>query len=1018
MSNGEVDYEQRLKNLLSNLFQFEHAELDFGIYRIMNQKRDDIKNFIEQDLIEAVAEALEEYSSADKEALIQEIEELKARIRSTLGEESILPNGNVKPEFQGTPLAEEYEAKKLTVEHAEVSAEHKAEIFNHIYQYFTRYYQDGDFVTLRRRSKESKYAVPYNGEEVMLHWANKDQYYVKTGEYFNNYAFDVEDYRIVFRVVEADTEQNNNQGDKRFFILAPDDGNYVFNDGKKTLTIYFEFRDITSEEATELGKNQKKINEKINEIITEKIEQETLKNLLNQRDGDGTILSNNLLKYTTQNTADFFIHKDLESFFKGELDFYIKNEILNLDDLTSLQEGEFTRILARTQAMKKISLRIIEFLAQIENFQKKLWEKKKFVVSTDYCMTLDMVPDDFYEEILQNEEQVSEWNEIFNLEELEKEVNPLGYSSNGYTLDIEFLREHQCLVLDTRYFSQPFKDRLLATLEDIDSNIDGLLVKSENWQALNLFSNKFAGTINCIYADPPYNTGGDDFLYKDRFQHSSWLSMMADRVGIGVELLRDDGVIFISIDDNEVSNLNELLDLIIGKDQFISDLAIVNNYSGRSDRKNIATAHEHMIMYGLPQFEALGLPLPDEYRDQYTEEDEGGLYRRQGLRKRGSGARREDRPNLYYPFYYDPDTNTISLERIDGYVEILPRLSDGSDGRWRWGKDTVLARMDEIEVRLVSGRNEYDVFQKDYLARDGEERRAKAKSLWYENRYSSDFATTAYKKIMGSEPFKNPKSPELIKDIIAFSTSDNDVIIDYFAGSGTTGQSVIALNKEDENSNRKYILVDMGEYFDNIILPRMKRMMFCTEWDNGKPVSYDGLSHMIKYQYLEQYEDSLNNIEFVLPDGTTQKTLFDIEGYFLRYMLDFESRDSPCRLNIEMLANPFDYSMRIIENGKVKDNVKIDLVETFNYLIGLSIDRMKTFDNDGIYYKAVYGHKGNDNIIVIWRSTQDLDLDADKTFIEGSIINDVECDKLYVNCQCYVEGSLPIERFFKSAMGG
>ncbi len=207
----------------------------------------------------------------------------------------------------------------------------------------------------------------------------------------------------------------------------------------------------------------------------------------------------------------------------------------------------------------------------------------------------------------------------------------------------------------------------------------------------------------------------------------------------------------------------------------------------------------------------------------------------------------------------------------------------------------------------------------------------------------------------------------------------------------------------------------MGDYFDTIMKPRIQKVMYSDNWKDGKPQSIDGISHIFKYQYLEQYEDTLNNIEFK-EAGSYQRTLSEMDGYFLRYMLDFETRDgSPCRFNIEKLVKPFDYTLKINRGNELKDE-KVDVVETFNYLLGIHVKKLMTFNNNGTYYKVVVGKKDEDTYAIIWRDTENIDLKADKAFIEGTILNGIKPSKTYINADFYVEGAHPIEPEFKKLM--
>ena len=241
---------------------------------------------------------------------------------------------------------------------------------------------------------------------------------------------------------------------------------------------------------------------------------------------DRTLLEKHLTDYTAKNSFDYFIHKDLGGFLHRELDFYIKNEVMLLDDLdTEHIQGQ----LATIKAIKQVGDKIIRMLAQLENFQKRLWLKKKFVVQSDYCITLDRIPEELYAEIAANDRQREEWVRLFAIDEIEGLMGVGGYS---VPLTVEFLRQNPFLVVDTAFFSRQFKHRLVSHLgkKGLDEQCNGLLINSENFQALDLLQEKFTGIVKCVYIDPAYNTGDDDFAYKDSFQESSWLCCIDNRL--------------------------------------------------------------------------------------------------------------------------------------------------------------------------------------------------------------------------------------------------------------------------------------------------------------------------------------------------------------------------------------------------------------------------------------------------------------------------------------------------------
>jgi adenine-specific DNA-methyltransferase len=231
-----------------------------------------------------------------------------------------------------------------------------------------------------------------------------------------------------------------------------------------------------------------------------------------------------------------------------------------------------------------------------------------------------------------------------------------------------------------------------------------------------------------------------------------------------------------------------------------------------------------LIIYRGKNFITYGVEVPQEYVDEYKLCDENGYYRLQGLRKRGAGARREDRPNMYYPFFYDEKSDVLSVEKtVDNMKEIYPKLSDGSDGRWRWGIETAQLRLNELTVQKVRGRNEWDIFQKDYLPNDGS-KRIKPKSFWSGTEFSAETGTLQVKKILGKNMFDTPKPTGIIEYCIKQATDKCGIILDSFAGSGTTAHAVLNMNKAD-GGNRKFILIEMMDYAENITAERVRRVI-------------------------------------------------------------------------------------------------------------------------------------------------------------------------------------------------
>jgi adenine-specific DNA-methyltransferase len=1003
------DYTRKLQTLLRKLFQFESADLDFGIYRIMNRKRDVIEKFIEKDLIASVDTEFGRISATTKASVKKELDELKTVIDKTLGSSALLPSGDFNPRFVNTPigadLAKQYKDKAAAYSDASVSNEHKAEVFNHIYQFFSRYYDNGDFMSMRRYSAKQKFSVPYNGEEVLLHWANKDQYYIKTGEYFFNYIFRIGEYTIRFQIVQAETAMNNTKAENRFFVLNAGEGNVTYEAKLKELVILFEYRVLTESEKASVGTRnvQDALNEQTKTEVLAAVPDAGLKAGL-AREKEGKIpLAKHLATYSRRNTSDYFIHKDLSGFLTQDLDFYIKNEMFDLDDLGTNKEVPVEQYLNRVRVMKAISLKIIAFLAQIEDFQKKLFEKKKFVLSANYCMTLDRVRADFYLEVAKNTAQIAEWKALYGIGEPGGQATLTG--TRGDIIDEEFLKSHPYLVLDTRFFPQEFKDRLLATFDNLDDVTSGLMVKSENWQALNLLQERYREQVKCIYIDPPYNLGGDEFIYKDNYQHSCWLSMMNDRISKSYSFLNEKGTIFSNIDDCEIHELRALLNAIFNDNNFIDNIIWKKRYGGGAKEKFLVSLHEYILYFAknIERLDPLFIPLSNKSINRYyTSVDEKvdtrGPYRTHPLEATKSMG---DRGNLIY-----------SIPAPDG-TEIWPKR------QWLWQKERSFKASANNELEFIKGKDGWTVHTKQYLKDDeGKTRVAKEFSI-IDDVFTQHGTNEILDCFNEAHIFSFPKPTALLVKLFQFTTfqANKEIILDYFAGSGTTAHAILKLNLEDKG-DRKYILIEMAEYFDTVMKPRIQKIMYSNKWKDGKPQNNDGISHMFKYLTLEQYEDTLNNIEFQ-EDGTVQKTLGDMEGYVLRYMLDFETRESPCRMNTTKLERPFDYKLRITKDSEMHDET-VDLVETFNYLLGLKVKRVRTFAENGTTYRVVHGETlAGQETTAIWRTITGLDLKQDKKFIEEKILIDpkLKAERVFINGDFHVEGALPIEPEFQRLMG-
>lgn len=443
--------------------------------------------------------------------------------------------------------------------------------------------------------------------------------------------------------------------------------------------------------------------------------------------------------------------------------------------------------------------------------------------------------------------------------------------------------------------------------ESVDfEKTQNLFIEGDNLEVLKLLQESYLGKVKIIYIDPPYNTG-KDFIYQDNFSeksedflqsssqisdlgerlvanletsgrfHSAWLSMIYPRLRLARNLLRDDGVIFISIDDNEIHNLRKICDEIFGTDNFIEQFIVRSNPRGNQAKKFVASEHEYILCYSknIADMSLLGFSKePGEFK----EEDAGGIYREIGLRKRGAGSRREDAPNQFYPIYYLETENKITTKKIAGSVEILPKLSDGTDGRWRWAYTTVEENAAKLLARKVrrDGGFEYDIFEKDYFSED---KLTKIKSIFYEKEVNNENGTEELKKLFGGKSFDYPKPVYTIKKLIQSVNDESALILDFFAGSSTTAQAVMEANLED-GGDRRFILVQIpeifkiGSEFDKLGFSNIAEISAERIRLSGKKNKKDNPDYDVGFRVLKIDSSNMHDV-YYNPDLITQDLLIN-----------------------------------------------------------------------------------------------------------------------------------------------
>jgi adenine-specific DNA-methyltransferase len=948
---------EKFRELLKELFQLDQADLDFGIYRIMNTRRDEILRFLDNDLLPQVNSAFAEYQSADKALLQAQVDDAIKNARG-LG---------VDPDQ--SPRVNELR-QKLAAGSTDIAALENT-VFSHLFNFFRRYYQDGDFISLRRY-KEGVYAIPYEGEEVKLYWANHDQYYIKSSEAFRDYTFKLDSgKRVNMRIVAASTEQNNNKeaaGKERRFVLCTDNPIAIENG---ELHIRFEYR--PSEGKEKQGElNQQAIAAVLNAQGFDAWIAQLAKPAPTENDPTRTVLAKHLAKFTARNEFDYFIHKDLGGFLRRELDFYIKNEVMHLDDIENESAQRVEQYLSLIKVIRKIAHKIIAFLEQLENFQKKLWLKKKFVIDTQYCMTLDRVPEDLYGEIAANDAQREEWIKLFAIDEIKAEK--LGEVAYTKPLTAAFLKSQPHLVLDTKHFSAVFKQKLLASIDNLDEKLDGLLIHSENFQALRLINERYREKIDCVYIDPPFNLGETaDYMYRVDYKNSTWLSLIGNRLDQAKSLIAPEGSVFARCSHDGNMLLRMLMEDTYGPQNYRNEIIVRRAEESKGDlnkqfasTRSITVNYDNIYWFSVRQDARFGRfmkPTTGKQADAHWH----GFWKA------------EDRPSMRY--------------------ELLGVDLKAHYGQWMWGADRASAAVENYRQFCVAAKQSGVTLEEywestgkklEFIKREG--KGISSVKYWIPPRAEvmADNNWLDVKGYSNKWEFKTENSEPLLRRIVESITREKCNVLDFFAGSGTTCAAAHKLR-------RRWIGVEMGTQFYSVVVPRMKAVL------HGDPTGISEMTNWrgggaFKYLRLESYEDALANLE--LNRTAQQSDLLAAEPvmreqYMLSYMLDVESRASQSLLNIAAFGNPDQYQLKVEKNGETQ-TVNVDLPETFNYLLGLTVKHIDLIR--GVRVIDGSNPKG-DRVLVLWRNVDEMNNDQLDAWFQkqGYNTREMDYDIFYVN---------------------
>ena len=422
-----------------------------------------------------------------------------------------------------------------------------------------------------------------------------------------------------------------------------------------------------------------------------------------------------------------------------------------------------------------------------------------------------------------------------------------------------------------------------------DATDGNMIIQGDNLDALKALLPTHAGRVNCIYIDPPYNTGNEGWCYNDKVnsplmkrwladngkvdgedleRHEKWLCMMWPRLQLLRELLAEDGVIFVSIDDNEAHRLRLLMDEIFGEENFVALLPVVNNMKGNNDEFGFSGTHEYTLVFckNKEQTTFNEFIVDDEFIEEWEEDDLGFYKKGAQLQSTGQNAPRAKRPNLYFPIFITPEGEvyvSADDEPVSEKDSCLLPTANGQEMSWRWSKKKIQDESHEIIV--VRKGSDISLFKKQRPNGDLPSRRPK--SLFYKPGYSSGNGTTLLKKIFNKKIFNNPKPLLLIQDLIHLATQKDSIVLDSFAGSGTTAHAVLALNKED-GGNRKFILVECEDYADTITAERVRRVIKGVKTAKDETLK-KGLGGGFSFRTLGRAIGLEEMLSGGLPDGDT-----------------------------------------------------------------------------------------------------------------------------------------------------
>lgn len=750
------------------------------------------------------------------------------------------------------------------------NSEDASEIYNKLFTFFDSYLNEtGTPFFIDTPIYKNIYAKIYsNSKDTNLFYKTQNLYYVKSDIIFESLTLSDSKGKYNFYFDASEFKQNSDNNKSKTFFKLHSIG-FDENDIKQITIKVSNQKDLFPKLSNIFKQNSNEFNEEFLKALDNnkiKINEEELKKIFRS--------------YRKQNEIDFFIHKNAKAFLEEQFDLWMFNHLYKDSQIQQWNPNAIKRM----QEVRNIAYEIIYFIAKFEDELKAIWLKPKFAKNTEYVFSLDIIMNKakdskkllgliFKDKNFKN--QIKEWKEL-NLIDENFNISSL----QGKTEEIE---KYKFIPIDTKHLSREVKFELLSSFDNLEELLNGELIKSDNFQALNTIMPKYQGKIDLIYIDPPFNTGSD-FEYKDKFQDSTWLSLMENRLELAKNLLSDKGSFYLHLDHNANYRGRELLNSIFGEENFIREIVWrIGWVSGFKTASEIIRNHDLIYLYA------------------------------KNLSK--------NKINKLYTtrFEYQPRFNDETLKEIKNELEAL--------------------QIDKIEIKKIVDKMQFLGMPKKYPL----------ESTWNCNPYDklNSVAIVSYSgekisKLLNTDEFLTQKPEALLQRIIKASSDENSIVLDFFAGSGTTCAVALKLG-------RKFLGVEMGEHFYKVVIPRLKKVIAGFQSGISKETEYKG-GGAFRYYELESYEEALANCEYVLKIGNDKKINsipYNIDDYY-NENIDFYEGIIDYRKSRKLIKK-----LNKVENKPITINMsaeyreEFDIFQTIANIMNLKIKRL-FLDKNGV----------------------------------------------------------------------